>query len=187
MLYDVDQVIEFQQNSGLKIAGVGYTVYLGSEYEAQMLSECAQVIYEAHQHGLITVIWCYPRGKAVTNESDAHLIAGASGAMACLGADFVKVNPPKNEGKTEPSLLKEATKSAGRTQVVCAGGSSKDVRTFLEELYAQIHTGGTSGNATGRNIHQKPLDEAISFANAIYAVTVEDKTVEEAMSVYNIK
>ena len=31
-----------------------------------------------------------------------------------------------------------------------------------------------------------PLEEAIRFANAIYAVTVEDKSVEEAMRVYKI-
>jgi len=184
LLYDVDQVVEFKNKSGLKIAGVGYTVYLGSEFESQMLSECAQIIYEAHQHGLITVIWCYPRGKAVTNEGDSHLIAGASGAIASLGADFVKVNPPKKDGKTEPMLLKEATVSAGRTKVVCAGGSSKEVVSFLQELHDQIHLGGTSGNATGRNIHQKPLDEAVRFANAIYAVTVENKSVEEAVKIY---
>lgn len=184
LLYDVDQVVDFKNKSGLKIAGVGYTVYLGSEFESQMLSECAQIIYEAHQHGLITVIWCYPRGKAVTNEGDSHLIAGASGAIASLGADFVKVNPPKKDGKTEPMLLKEATVSAGRTKVVCAGGSSKEVVSFLQELHDQIHLGGTSGNATGRNIHQKPLDEAVRFANAIYAVTVENKSVEEAVKIY---
>lgn len=183
-LYDVGQVIEFKQNSDLNILGIGYTVYLGSEYEAQMLSEAAQYIYEAHQHGLLSVIWCYPRGKAVPDETDPHLIAGAAGTISAIGGDFVKVNVPKKDGKADPALLKEATVAAGRTQVVCAGGSSKGVEDFLTELHGQIHIGGTSGNATGRNIHQKPLDQAVKFANAIYAITVEDKSVEEAMKVY---
>jgi fructose-bisphosphate aldolase/6-deoxy-5-ketofructose 1-phosphate synthase len=185
LLHDIDQVIEFKKNSGLNVIAVGYTVYLGSEYEAQMLAECAQVIYEAHQHGLLTVIWCYPRGKAVPDEGDKHLIAGAAGAMASLGADFVKINPPKKDGKTNPLLLKEATVSAGRTKVVCAGGSSKEVPAFLQELYDQIHIGGTSGNATGRNIHQKSLNDAVKFANAIFAITVEDKSVDEAIKIFN--
>ena len=33
---DVKQVVDFQKNSSLKILGVGYTIYLGSEYEADM-------------------------------------------------------------------------------------------------------------------------------------------------------
>ena len=37
-LIDVNQVVDFRKNSGLKILGVGHTVYLGSEYEPQMVS-----------------------------------------------------------------------------------------------------------------------------------------------------
>ncbi len=182
--YDIDQIMEFKENSSLNILGIGYTIYLGSEQESQMLTEAAQAIYEAHQYGLLSVIWCYPRGKGVENETDAHLIAGAAGTVATLGADFVKVNAPKKDGKSAPELLQEAVQAAGRTQVVCAGGSSTDAEKFLKGLHDQIHIGGTSGNATGRNIHQRPLDEAIRFTNAIYAVTVENKTVEEAVKIY---
>jgi len=183
--FDVEQVVEFKENSGLKILGVGYTVYLGSEFESQMLTEAAQIIYEAHEHGLITVIWLYPRGKAVVDEKDPHLIAGAAGVAATLGTDFVKVNAPKKDGKSDAALLQPAVKAAGRTKVVCAGGSTGEAEKFLKQLHDQIHIGGTSGNATGRNIHQKPLEEAVRFTNAIYAITVEDKSVEEALKIYN--
>lgn len=183
-LLDVSQVAEFRENSGLKIAAVGYTVYLGSEYESQMLTEAAQAIYEAHQYGLISVIWCYPRGEAVKDEGDSHLIAGAAGTIAAIGGDFVKVNPPKKDGVADPSLLKEAIQAAGRTKVVCAGGSSKQAEEFLKELYEQIHVGGTSGNATGRNIHQRPLEEAVRFTKAINAITVEGKSADEAIEIY---
>jgi fructose-bisphosphate aldolase/6-deoxy-5-ketofructose 1-phosphate synthase len=178
-LIDIKQVVEFQSNSGLKIFGVGYTVYLGSEYEPQMLKEAAHIIHEAHQHGLIVVLWIYPRGKAVKDERDPHLIAGAAGVAACLGADFVKVNYPRLKGKDSKELLKEAIKAAGRTKVICAGGSSTDVKKFLQTLHNQIAV-GAAGNATGRNIHQKSLDEAIRMCNAIYAITVEHASVEKA-------
>lgn len=95
---DVQQVVDFRDNSGLNILAVGYTVYLGSEYESEMLHQAAQIVYNAHQQGLITVLWVYPRGKAVADEKDPHLIAGATGVAACLGSDFVKVNYPKKEG-----------------------------------------------------------------------------------------
>lgn len=184
MWYDIDQIEEFRINSGLNIVGVGYTVYLGSEFESQMLTEAAQLIYEAHQYGLLSVIWCYPRGEAVADEKHPDLIAGAAGTAACLGADFVKVNAPKMDGKSDPALLKQSVTAAGRTKVVCAGGSSSEPEKFLQQLHDQIHIGGTAGNATGRNIHQKNLDEAVCFANAIYAITVEDKSVEEAVKIY---
>ena len=147
-----------------------------------MLAEAAQLINAAHQYGMVAVLWIYPRGKAVKDEKDPHLIAGAAGVAACLGSDFVKVNAPKKEGAASAELLKEAVKAAGRTKLVCAGGSSVSEEKFLAELYDQIHIGGAAGNATGRNIHQKPLDEAVKFCNAIYAITVENKTVAEALA-----
>ena len=181
-LVDINDVVEFKYNSGLNILGVGYTIYLGSEFEHEMLSEASKIIYESHKNGLITILWIYPRGKAVKNEKDPHLIAGAAGVGACLGADFVKVNYPNCENPAE--AFKEAVLAAGRTKVVCAGGSSTDPKTFLQRLYEQIHISGASGNATGRNIHQKSYEEAVRMCNAIYAITVENKTVEEALKIY---
>ena len=182
--YEVDQVAEFKENSGLNILGVGYTIYLGSEFEAEMLVQAAQVVYDAHQHGMVSVLWIYPRGTAVKDEKDPHLIAGATGVGACLGSDFVKVNYPKKEGAKSAEIFKEAIKAAGRTRVVCAGGTSDEAEVFLKKLYDQIHISGAQGNATGRNIHQKSLDEAVRMCNAVYAITIEDASVEEALKVY---
>jgi len=186
-MISIDAVMRFKQSSGLNICGIGYTIYLGSEFEHIMLHEAAKYVFEAHQKGLISVLWIYPRGKAVLDEKDPHVIAGAAGVAATLGADFVKVNPPKKEGSNSAEMLKEAVSAAGRTKLVCAGGSSTDVEKFLTGLHDQIHVGGASGNATGRNIHQKPLDEAIRFCNAIYAITVDNKSVKDALSIYNKK
>ena len=69
--------------------------------------------------------------------------------------------------------------------MVCAGGSSDDVESFLKRLYDQIYVSGAAGNATGRNIHQKSLGDAVRMCNAIYAITVEGKGVEEATRIYH--
>ena len=183
-LIDVDQVVEFKRNTGLSILGVGYTVYLGSEFENAMLREAAQVVYQAHQHGLITVLWIYPRGKAVKDEKDPDLIAGATGVAACLGSDFVKVNYPKREGEKSAEIFKRAVKAAGRTRVICAGGGSMEPRAFLQQLHEQIFISGTAGNATGRNIHQKSLEEAVRFANAVTGITIYGKSADEAYKIY---
>lgn len=185
-LVSVSQVLGLKKSSGLSIVAVGYTIYLGSDYEDEMLRQAASAIAEAHQEGLLVVLWIYPRGKAVQDEKDPHLIAGACGVAACLGADFVKVNAPKKDGVSSGEMLREAVFAAGRTRVVCAGGSSTDVRKFLQQLHDQLKA-GASGNATGRNIHQKPLDEAVRMADAISALTLAGSDVDRAMRVYEGK
>ena len=186
-LIDVSQVVEFKKNSGLDILGIGYTIYLGSEFENQMLRQAAQAVYKAHQHGLISVLWIYPRGMAVKDEKDPDLIAGATGVAATLGADFVKVNYPKKEGEKQEETFKRAIKAAGRTKVVCAGGSSTNAKAFLQRLHDQIFISGAAGNATGRNIHQKAFEEAVRMTNAVSAITVHGKSVDEAYKIYKGK
>lgn len=178
----MEQVGAFIQSSGLKITGVGYTIYPGSEHEPEMLTEAARLINDAHRMGLVAVIWAYPRGKAVNREQDPHLVAGAAGVAACLGADFVKVNAPLSpEGNTDGHLLSEAVKAAGRTGVVCAGGHETTPEAFLSRLHDQIHEGGTVGCATGRNVHQRSLEEAVRLCKAIHAVAIDNESPREAM------
>lgn len=184
-LYDLDSVLAMRE-AGVNIVGLGYTIYLGSEYESTMMAEAGELIARAHANGLLVVLWIYPRGKAVKAEKDPALIAGAAGVAVCLGADFVKVNPPKPEDGTAPAeALKIATAAAGRTGLVCAGGSTVDAETFLTQLHDQIHIGGACGNATGRNIHQRSLDEAVRLTKAISAITLADYSVADALAVFN--
>ena len=83
-LYDLEAVLAMRDN-GVNIVGLGYTIYLGSEYESTMLAEAGELIAAAHANGLLVVLWIYPRGKAVTAEKDPDLIAGAAGVALCLG------------------------------------------------------------------------------------------------------
>jgi DhnA family fructose-bisphosphate aldolase class Ia len=182
--YTMAQVDEFRQHSGLRIPAVGYTIYAGSEHEAQMLHEASQIIHGAHERGIVAVVWIYPRGAAVKDEYDPHLIAGAAGLGCALGADFVKVNYPKKDGIDSKEAFKEAVQAAGRCKVLCAGGSSVGVKLFLERLWEQLFVSGAGGNATGRNIHQKRLKEAIQMCNSISAIVVNGVGVEEAMDIY---
>jgi fructose-bisphosphate aldolase/6-deoxy-5-ketofructose 1-phosphate synthase len=173
------------RDNGVHVVGVGFTVYLGSEFESEQMQEAAQACIRAHVNGLVSVLWIYPRGQAVPKEQDPHLIAGATGLGAALGADFCKVNYPKPEdGRPPAEAFKEAVKAAGRTKVITAGGSSTDVRTFLQTLHDQISISGAAGSATGRNLHQKPLDEAVRMTNAISAITYGSSSVDHAMAVY---
>jgi fructose-bisphosphate aldolase/6-deoxy-5-ketofructose 1-phosphate synthase len=175
LLATVEDVMNFQRESKLKVLGVGYTIYLGSDYESEMLAEAAKVVRDAHANGLVAVIWAYPRGKAIVKKNDAHLVAGAAGVAACLGADFVKIDAPD-----DLQSLKEAVRSAGRTKVICAGGTAKEPHEFLSRLATEIQM-GTWGAAVGRNIHQKPLAEAVKMCHSIRGLTIDRKTLEEAL------
>jgi DhnA family fructose-bisphosphate aldolase class Ia len=174
-------VVELRDNSGLKIMAVGYTVLLGSVHEPEMLYQASQIVYNAHQNGLIVVLWICPQGKAVTNERDPHLIAGAAGVGACLGCDFVRLNYPHMNSAESKQLFKEAVLAAGRTRVISSGGPGRDIGAFLGRIQDQIHISGAAGVSVGRNLHQRPLDEAIRLCKAIHSIVIEGEMVEDAL------
>lgn len=179
--HNISEIVDFRKKSKLNILGVGYTIYIGSEHENEMMIEAAKIIREAHDNGLLVVLWMYPRGKAIEDQLSPDLIAGVTGIGCSLGADFVKVNYPAKEGEESREIFKQAIKAAGNVGVVCAGGSPKDEKEFLEVLYDQIHTSGAMGAATGRNIHQKDLDEAVSLVKAMSDIIYDGKTVNSAL------
>ncbi len=176
LLWYVEDVVEAKQRNNLNIRGIGFTLFLGSEYEPDMLTQASQAIYHAHQFGLVAILWVYPRGKSVTNEKDANLIAGAAGVAACLGADFVKVNVP--EGKDSLSrarALKQAVIAAGNTKVICAGGPKVDTASLIAELRDQMTFAGVAGCAIGRNIYQQSESDALATTQAIAEVVWNEK------------
>lgn len=187
-LVSMDEVLRFREQSKLNIVGVGYTIFLGSEFESEMLREAEHFIVEAHQNGLIAVIWMYPRGKSVENRLDPHLIAGAAGVAVSIGADFVKVNYPEilenDDAVKRAEAFKEAITAAGRTLVICSGGEKMETNEFLSQLWHQMHISGSAGCAIGRNLHQRSLAEAKRFAEALHAIVYADASLEDAKKIF---
>lgn len=180
-LVALEDVLRIRDEYKLTIVGVGYTVYLGSEYESEMLKEASQLVIQAHRAGLLSVLWMYPRGKAVTNERAVDVVAGAAGVAHCLGADFVKVNPPLGGGVgQEAQLLRQVVAAAGNTGVVCSGGAARETTEFLSQLHEQLAVGGIAGAALGRNVHQKSVEYAVAFCNAVAAIIYEGASLQEA-------
>lgn len=181
-LWHIDDVLAIQKEAGITMLGIGITIYLGSDYEAAMLEQAARAIFTAHQHGLLAVVWAYPRGHSIENESNPDLIVGACGIAHSLGADFVKVKAPNaGHGKTSEEWFAVATAAAGNTKVICAGGEQRDPKEFLKTVAAQLCVGKTAGCAIGRNIFQKSLPEAVKFTRAVHALVYENKTLDQAL------
>lgn len=181
-LWSVDDVLALKKYSNINLCGIGMTIYVGSSYEGDMFAQAAQEIRYAHEHGLIAILWIYARGKYVTNSCDAAIIAGATGIGHALGADIVKVNAPhKTSSQTSAQLLKQAVMAAGNTKVICAGGPTQQPEQFLQELYSQMHIGGTQGSATGRNIFQHSREKAIAMTKAIAHIVYHNGSVQESV------
>ena len=132
----------------LKASAVGYTVYVGSEHESEMLAELGQIIEQAHGHGLPVFGWMYPRGKAITDPHDPDTIAYAARVGLEVGVDVVKIYYPH-----DPTHLAEAVKVAGKTKVVVAGGAKQDPTKLADEVKGMLKA-GAAGLAVGRNVWQ---------------------------------
>jgi DhnA family fructose-bisphosphate aldolase class Ia len=175
-LWSVEQAVHIADDAKIDLCGVALTIYLGSSFEDRMLAQAADMIYQAHQNGLIALLWMYPRGKSVTDESDAHLIAGAAGMAHELGADFAKVHAPHATAqKRSEELLQEAVAAAGNTAVICAGGSRTKPDELVENIKQQIAIGGTKGCAIGRNLFQLPFEQARALTQEISQVVYSEK------------
>lgn len=127
---------------------VGFTIYIGSQHEDEMIEEFEKIQRDAHAKGLPVVAWIYARGSSVRVRPSGELMAYAARTGLEIGADIVKV---KYDGNMES--LKWAVKSAGKTKVVIAGGMKKDEALFLRQV-KDIMNAGAIGLAVGRNIWQ---------------------------------
>jgi fructose-bisphosphate aldolase, class I len=141
----------------LGAVAVGYTIYLGSEHETEMLQEFGKIQEEAHSLGIPVIAWMYPRGKSikkVTNE----IIEYAARVGLEIGADFVKIK------FTNKEHFKKVVKEAGKCRVLALGGDKVSEEELLKEI-KDIKDSGACGLAIGRNIWQSK--EPIKIANKI--------------------
>ena len=152
----------------MNVVGVGYTIYLGSEYESADddrggPADRRRARGRAHR-GALDV-----SARQGGREREGRPPHRRRGGRCRLPRRGLRQGEPAQGRRRESSaeMLKEASAAAGRTGLVCAGGSTVDAKTFLTQLWEQIHVGGASGNATGRNIHQRELDEAVRLTKAI--------------------
>ena len=149
----------------LGAVAVGYTLYVGSNHEAQMTSEFATIVEESNKLGIATIGWMYPRGKSVAGrENSKEIIAYAARLGLELGADMLKL---PYTGDCES--FKWVVKSAGKCKVVVQGG----VKTSEEQFYQfakDALSSGAIGLAVGRNIWQdpKPLEIAKQLSEIVY-------------------
>ena len=153
---------------------VGFTLYGGSNNEIEMAEEFRDAQEAARDHDLPVVMWSYPRGQGLKNDTKPGTIAYAARQALELGADVAKVKYPGGQ-----AAMERAVRMAGPTKVVMSGGSKTSDREFLESVESVIDAGGV-GLAVGRNVFQRENPRRI--LDALEQVIFEEAPVEDALA-----
>jgi fructose-bisphosphate aldolase, class I len=158
------QICSVKEAIELGAVAVGYTIYIGSEYESEMMQEFALIEEEAHKKGIPIIAWIYPSGKNLEGKDKNELMEYAARVGLEIGADIVKI---KYSG--DKDSLSRAVKLAGKTKVVVAGGVKEGEKEFLESV-ADFMKAGAIGLAVGRNIWQNenPLEISSKIRKIVF-------------------
>lgn len=103
-----DQILfaSAKQAFNMGCAGVGATIYFGSEESGRQIQEVTKVFEMAHDLGMATILWCYLRNNAFkVDGKDYHVSSDLTGQANHLGvtiqADIIKQKLPENNGGYE--------------------------------------------------------------------------------------
>ncbi len=158
-LCTVDKAVE------LGAVGIGYTIYVGSKYEEEMMVEFSRIEDEAHAKGLTVIAWMYPRGSKVAGrETEKDVVAYAARLGLELNADYVKV---PYTGDIES--FSWVVRAAGKTGVLAQGGKKTDWPNLEEEVKGVL-AAGAKGIAIGRNVWQDndPVEVSKKLSELVY-------------------
>ena len=197
--YDQIRFASVKQAFDMGAAGVGATIYFGSEESKRQIQEVTQMFQQAHEMGMFTVLWCYTRNNAFkTKDVDYHLAADLTGQANHLGvtiqADIIKQKLPENNGgftalnfgKTHKLVYSQLSSEnpidmtryqlancyMGRSPLINSGGASAgetDLKEAVKTAVINKRAGGM-GLISGRKAFQRPLKEGVGLLNAIQDV-----------------
>ncbi len=173
----------------LGCVAIGYTVYPGSAPRLEMYEKLTAQAEAAKRHGLVVVVWSYPRGSRISKEGETALDVSAYAAQiaAQLGAHIIKVKPPdplieqdearKVYEKADVSMntlaerVEHVVQSAfdGRRIVIFSGGPAKGDAELYDEIRG-IRDGGGFGSIIGRNAFQRDKKAALELLGNVIQI-----------------
>ena len=200
-----DQIMfgSVEQAFDLGAAGVGATIYFGSDEATRQIMEVSEAFAQAHQLGMFTVLWCYLRNTDFKKDGvDYHVSADLTGQANHLGvtieADIIKQKMPENNGgynafsnygKTNRAVYDSLTTDnpidltrwqvancyMGRAGLINSGGESKGAGDLAAAVRTAVinKRAGGMGLISGRKAFQRPMAEGIELLNAIQDVYLD--------------
>ncbi len=200
--YDQILFADVEQAFEMGAVAVGATIYFGSEQSNTQIMEITQAFKEAHELGLVTILWAYLRNPAFKTDKDYHVAADLTGQANHLSvtieADIVKQKAPQNNGgftalkfaKTHEKVYTELTTDhpidltryqvancyMGRAGLINSGGGSGKNDLFEAVRTAVINKrAGGMGMIMGRKAFQRPMAEGVKLMNAVQDVYADKK------------
>jgi class I fructose-bisphosphate aldolase len=200
-----DQVMfgSVDQAWDLGAAGVGATIYFGSDESTRQIQEVSEAFARAHELGLFTVLWCYLRNSEFKKDGvDYHVAADLTSQANHLGvtieADIIKQKMPENNGgynafsgygKTNKTVYDTLTTDhpidltrwqvvncyMGRAGLINSGGESKGAGDLAAAVRTAVinKRAGGMGLISGRKAFQRPMAEGIELLEAIQDVYLD--------------
>ncbi|CAN5444252.1 MAG: class I fructose-bisphosphate aldolase [Acidimicrobiia bacterium] len=200
-----DQVMfgSVEQGFDMGAAGVGATIYFGSEDSTRQLQEVSEAFAYAHELGMFTVLWCYVRNASfkvdgVNYETSADLTGQANHLGVTIEADIIKQKQPENNngygavgfGRTHPRVYDELTTDhpidltrwqvancyMGRIGLINSGGASSGADDLAEAVRTAVinKRAGGMGLISGRKAFQRPISDGIELLRAIQGVYLDN-------------
>jgi fructose-bisphosphate aldolase, class I len=167
--YDQVAFSSVQRAWELGAAGVGATIYFGSEQSRRQIVEIARAFEEAHRLGLFTVLWCYLRSDEFKQDgTDYHTAADLTGQANHIGvtieADIIKQKLPELNGGY--LALNANGASFGKTHKLVYDKLTTDHPIDLTRWQVVNCYNGRSGliNSGGASSGESDLAEAVRTA-----------------------
>jgi len=198
MFGSVDQAFD------LGAAGVGATIYFGSDEATRQIQEVAEAFARAHELGMFTVLWTYLRNPGFNVDGvDYHTAADLTGQANHIGvtieADIIKQKLPDTNGgynalagfgKTAKQVYDDLTTEhpidltrwqvancyMGRVGLINSGGASSGASDLAEAVRTAVinKRAGGLGLISGRKAFQRPTSEGVELLQAIQDVYLDD-------------
>ncbi|MCP8898283.1 class I fructose-bisphosphate aldolase [Gilvimarinus xylanilyticus] len=205
--YDQRLFGQVRQAYDMGAVGIGATVYFGSESSRRQLQEISEAFQQAHELGMVTILWCYLRNDGFkTADGDFHLAADLTGQANHLGvtiqADIIKQKTAETNGgfnavkvgKTHPKVYGELTTEhpidlgryqvancyMGRIGLINSGGASTGEGDFAEAVRTAVinKRAGGMGLISGRKAFQRPFADGVNLLH-----TIQDVYLDKSISI----
>lgn len=201
-----DQVVfgSVRQAQEMGAAGIGATIYFGSPESNRQLVEVARLFEAAHQVGLFTILWCYPRNEHFTMSGSDYnsaidVTAQANHLGVTIQADIIKQKMPTavrafhdlrfsmRDDEMYERLLTDhpvdlvryqvAHCYMGKIDLINSGGEAKGEVDLQEAVKTAVinKRGGGAGLIMGRKVFKRSFEEGVKILNAVQDVYLDQQ------------
>lgn len=201
-LYDQTLFASVEQAFDMGAVAVGATIYFGSPESRRQIMEISEAFQQAHELGMVTVLWAYLRNSSfkvdgVDYHTAADLTGQANHLAATIEADIVKQKQAEGNGgyravkfgKTHDKVYSELTSEnpidlvryqvancyMGRAGLINSGGASSGEGDLAQAVRTAVinKRAGGMGMISGRKAFQRPMAQGVELLNAIQDVYLD--------------